>query len=277
MQKFSYHTHTTFSDGWDEPSSMLERACELGWEEIGFSDHLLVHKNIKQSVSWGRWQKHRAPWIYMISFKEAAEAFLKHAENIRKVAKAYPIKVRVGAEVDFFCYNGWLEEFRDFQKQVGLDYYISGNHMLLSQDGETIVDKEDSGSLWASEAEKELAVCRHYGYLCKAIESGDFRFIAHLDYMRKFPIKMSEKIHSAQVSVVDSLKKNSVSTEFSTKAVRKGGDFYPAENLLKELIMAKVPLVISDDAHRVDQLGDSFDKCEEFLLSHGCFYRWNYS
>lgn len=44
MQNFSYHTHTVFSDGHNTIEEMLDRAEELGWREIGISDHLIVHQ-----------------------------------------------------------------------------------------------------------------------------------------------------------------------------------------------------------------------------------------
>ena len=49
MQKFSYHTHTNFSDGSNSLEQMLEKAVSLGWSEIGISDHLIIHKDMKQS------------------------------------------------------------------------------------------------------------------------------------------------------------------------------------------------------------------------------------
>ena len=55
MQNFSYHTHTVFSDGHNTIEEMLDRAEELGWREIGISDHLIVHKNITRSRSFPRW------------------------------------------------------------------------------------------------------------------------------------------------------------------------------------------------------------------------------
>ena len=52
IQNFGYHTHTYFSDGANTVDEMIEQACHLGFREIGISDHLIVHKNIKQSPSY---------------------------------------------------------------------------------------------------------------------------------------------------------------------------------------------------------------------------------
>ena len=49
---------------------------------------------------------------------------------ITGTARGRRLKVKVGAEVDWFVYDGWEEEFAAFRKESGLDYYISGNHFL---------------------------------------------------------------------------------------------------------------------------------------------------
>ena len=49
MQKYTYHCHTTFSDGKSSIKEMLDQAVRLGFTEIGISDHLAVHKNFMQT------------------------------------------------------------------------------------------------------------------------------------------------------------------------------------------------------------------------------------
>ena len=48
-QNSTFHTHTIFSDGENTVEEMIFCAKNLGFETIGISDHLTVHKNIKQS------------------------------------------------------------------------------------------------------------------------------------------------------------------------------------------------------------------------------------
>lgn len=83
MQNFSYHTHTVFSDGHNTIEEMLDRAEELGWREIGISDHLIVHKNITRSRSFPRWMNSPNNHVYRTGFVAAAEDFARHAENVR--------------------------------------------------------------------------------------------------------------------------------------------------------------------------------------------------
>ena len=138
LQNFSYHTHSTWSDGCNTLREMLDRAVSLGWKEIGFSDHLIVHKDMKKSPSWLRMQKEKAPWIYGDSFAAAAEKFKAYKSELLELAQEYPLKLYFGAEVDYFPYPEWKREFRAFQNEIGLDYYISGNHFLIDNDNQVI-------------------------------------------------------------------------------------------------------------------------------------------
>ena len=237
MQMFSFHTHTDFSDGHNSVEEMLSRAKELGWEKIGISDHLIVHKNIRQSISWPLWRQSPNLKVYRQDFYSAAEDFSRHAEHVRRAAKNCGIKAFVGAEVDFFTYSGWEEEFAEFRRRTGLDYYISGNH-FLEPEGESVVDIKDLSRF--DEKNRELLIKKHINTICRSAESGIFSFIAHLDYVRKSPFCPDSAFTEEKKALIRCLAKHNQATEISTKGLRKRGDFYPAEWMLKEIIRKSV-------------------------------------
>ncbi len=273
MQNFSYHTHTVFSDGHNTIEEMLDRAESLGWREIGISDHLVVHKNLAQSPSLPRWQKSLKAHIFYTDFAKAKKDFIVHANNIRQAARGRSLKVRVGAEVDYFTYDGWKESFDDFRRETDLDYYISGNHFLQPSVGE-VLDINDLSLL--GEDKRQSAISNHFSAICLAIESGLFAFIAHIDYIRKSEFCADDDFWEEKMKVVDCLQKYKTATELSSKGLRKRGDFYPAQKLLKEIISRGIPLVISDDAHRIVELGFEFAQAEEYLQRIGCKNRWHF-
>ena len=49
MQKFSYHTHTNILgfDGKNTAEEMIKKAEEIGFEEIGISNHFIYHPNLQ--------------------------------------------------------------------------------------------------------------------------------------------------------------------------------------------------------------------------------------
>ena len=272
MQKFSYHTHTDFSDGSNTLEQMLQQAVNLGWEEIGISDHLIVHKNITQSISYKDMTARVRSDMYHTDFKKALPYFNRHAEIFRQIAKKYPIKVYLGYETDYFTYNGWLEEFKEFISQIDHDYLISGNHFFTNEDGTQIIDisqyKKHKELRQGDSFENYLR--RHYQTLIKAVESGMFNFLAHLDYARKVPEHADYPMLKERINVVSTLAKHNIGCEISTKGLRKIGDYFPENNILEELVKQKVPLVISDDAHQISELGYAFDNAEIILEKLNC-------
>lgn len=276
MQKFSYHTHTDFSDGADSLHKMLEQAVRLGWEEIGVSDHLIIHKNMKQSPSWEQLQSYTDGKIYRDDFNAAKEIFQRHGEMFRKAVKNYPLKVYLGYEVDYFPYEGWEEQFRDFIKDIDHDYLVNGNHFLLTEDALTLVDIFRYEDLPYHDTPDTLEAClkRHYRTIEKAVRSGLFTFLAHLDYARKIEAHKNYPLLAERLAIVKALKETGMACELSTKGLRKIGDFYPEDCIIDALVKSEIPIVISDDAHSVDQLGKDFDKAEKVLETKGCSKRF---
>lgn len=276
MQNFSYHTHTNFSDGRNTIDEMLSQAVNLGWKEIGISNHLIIHKNIRKTSFYKNSLNHGFSDMYRDSFEQSLKDFKDHSRFIRETATKYPLKVFIGYETDFFIYKGWKSEFKDFIKEIDYDYLVSGNHYFMSEDGETLYDigsfKPDSESDATEQFETLLQ--RHYQTIGKAVESGFFTFLAHLDYARYCPFTHQILMLNEQFKIVQKLKKYGMACELSTKGLRRIDDFYPSEPVVKELIKENVPIVISDDAHFCHELGIDFEKAENLLQKLGCQNRF---
>ncbi len=268
MQKFSYHTHTVFSDGADTIDAMLAQAVNLGWAEIGISDHMIIHKNIKKVPYYEFLRAHNQTNIAYDSFDEALIKFNNHAKEVRLTARKYPsLKVSVGYEVDYFTYESWQTEFENFRKQLDYDYMLTGNHFFLSEDGEYLLDISCYNSLPENEKPEpmEVYVHRHLQTVKRAVNSGLFNFLAHIDYVRKVKGYNQSLYNADYDEIINALAKNNMATELSTKGLRKSDDFFPCHNFLLKIINKKIPLVISDDAHRCSEVGYAFDKAENTL------------
>jgi len=265
MQNYSFHTHTNFSDGRNSIEEMLQQATALGWSKIGISDHLVVHKNIKQSPSWPLMSADRNQSIYRETFEDAAKAFAEHRDKVRRIAEKYPLEVFVGAEVDFFTYPGWQSGFEEFMKKAQLDYYITGNHYLQME--EQIVDERNVAKLPSPILATGLR--QHFVSIRQAVESGYFLFLAHLDYIRLSGCCSVDSCWEEKMAVVEALQHCNLPTEINTKGLRRSHDFHPEQKLLNLIMQRNIPLIISDDAHRPEELGFSFDKAETTLVGKG--------
>lgn len=249
---------------------MLEQAVHLGFEQIGISDHLMVHKNITQSLSWEGIKDNAA----FADFDSIIDLCNRHADEIRKFGKEKGIKTFVGYEVDYFTYSGWEEEFRAFAKQIDHDYFISGNHFFMNENGEEIFDIWRFNKL--PDVPKEdvtVYLKRHFQTMQQAVESGLFFFLAHMDYAQKADA-YNEADHLKEIDdVLMALKKTGTGCEISTKGIRKFGHCYPSENILTRLIKQNTPIIISDDAHHISELGSYFEDAENILKRLNCTNR----
>lgn len=274
IQNFSYHSHTNFSDGNNTLEEMVAQAKKLGFCELGISDHLCVHKNIRQSKSWPLWEQRGNSHIFKRDFKEILPDFQKHCEHIRKVSAQSGLKLFVGFEVDYFTYNGWFAELQDFLKQLDYDYIITGNHMLFDENCESLIDLYDMPVFFKDEVLQKELLQRHFETIEKAVKSGVFKFLAHLDYARRLgDVCSAEKFMPQKLKILDALQCQNMGMEISTKGLRKINDFYPSDEILTEAAKRSIPFVISDDAHAVDELGDRFDLAEAALAKHNIQHR----
>jgi len=269
-QKFTYHCHTDFSDGNNTAEEMVLRAKELGFTQIGISDHLMVHKNMWQSKSADYWRSRPHSNIFYTDFKSILAKFQQHCDNLRRIGKQLGVKLNVGFEVDFFTYNGWFEEFQEFIAQLDYDYLISGNHMFFDESGEDLFDINYFKQINLPRTQAEDYLRRHFQTMEKAVQSGVFKFLAHLDYARKLGDEFcsADSFKGEKTAILEALQNQNVGMEISTKGLRKIGDFYPCGWILDEAAKRNIKMVISDDAHKIEELGMDFAKAESALLAH---------
>lgn len=275
MQDFSYHTHTAFSDGESSIEKMLNRAVELGWSEIGISDHLIIHENIRNTYSWADFESHYGK-SYFDSFLQAYEYTSRNIEYISKISKQYPIKVKIGFEVDYFTYDGWKEQMRSLLSKLDLDYLVTGNHFLQDNNGLEIIKPLHLNRYSEDEVLRKELISKHFLTIAKAINSKLFDFVAHFDLLRLMDLCGESGFEEERRAILIALQETNTAFEISTKGLRipQLKDFYPASWSLKEAQKLNIPVVISDDAHRDTELGCGFDKAEQYLKELNYTNRW---
>lgn len=264
IQNFSLHTHTTFSDGTNSISEMVAQAKKLGWRAIGISDHLSIHPTLTKG------------YTYFSSFKEALEPVKKHIAAIRQVGEENPeIKVYAGFEVDYFPIPGWMDEFREFKQKIDVDYLINGNHQVTNEDGTEVYEIYHFQRYGLSEAQNKELFHNHFNNIREAVESGEFTFLAHIDFARWSGVIGEYDFVDEIKGIVTALKEHNMPTEINTKGKNSIGSFYPARWIMEDLVKNDIPLLISDDAHSVSQLGQYFDEAEDLLVQLNATKRWS--
>lgn len=244
MQKFSYHMHSTFSDGKNSIKEMIVQAEKLGFEAIGISDHLIVPCD---------------------GFSAIDDAVRQHLQDIREAAASSSIKVYTGFEVDHNSHPCWLEQFQAFRKNQDIDYIIGGNHKTYDAEY-----KNQLGVffyLYANITQAEITeyTKRHFENITNSILSHEYDFIAHLDFIRWNRMVGEYDYRDERMTIIEALGSTHTPFELNTKGIESIGDYYPARWMLEELRDRDVPVLISDDAHATSQIGRHFEQAESYL------------
>ena len=127
MQKFSYHTHTNalgIFDGHHSAAEMIRRAEEIGYEEIGISNHLVYHPNLLTTSP-----------MFFNDFDLLKKMMQKNVDDIRRAAEKASIPVYAGFEVDFFPSAMWRNAFEKLTETLNADYYVGSFHFLPAESG----------------------------------------------------------------------------------------------------------------------------------------------
>lgn len=253
----------------------MAEAKKIGFTEMGVSDHLIVHKNMKRDVSWPMLRDCDAQYVYNDDFKSILDAYKYHCDHIRRVAKQENFKLYVGFEVDFFPYDGWLDEFKWFISQLDYDYLQTGNHFFCEENCEDIINMTFFKKICTDTSLYKEYTRRHFETMCQAVETGMFKFLAHVDYVRKYGPEVYDidDFAAEKDKIIDALLRTGTAMEISTKGLRKIGDFYPDKKLIAKAAERGVTFIVSDDAHKTEELGADFDKAEQVLTKYGIIKR----
>ena len=273
MQNFSFHTHTNtlgLFDGHNSISEMIDAAYKAGYKELGISNHMIYHPNMHTSSEAQKNDK-----MFHADKQKAKEIMSAVVEEIREKAKTASIKVYAGFEVDYFPLSGWMDEFREFKQKIDVDYLINGNHQVTSEDGTEVYEIYHFQRYGLSESKIKELFHNHFSNIRKAIESDEFSFLAHIDFARWSGVIGEYDFAEEIKGIVTALKEHNMPTEINTKGKNSIGSFYPARWIIEELVKNDIPLVISDDAHSVSQLGQYFDEAESLLSQLHATKRWS--
>ena len=264
--KYTLHTHTVGFDGRDTVSDMVNRARELGYNKIGFSNHFIVNPIIKNTKMYPYAVIGGYANIYCSSFDEAESRFSEHYDEIGRVQEKNPdIKILRGMEVDFFQDEKWLAGFEHAIKLLKPDYVIGSAHFVNY--GGTLLNTHD----WKnSDFKTQNELLKMYWTNVKnAAASGLFTWMAHLDLPKKVYLGMEEDWAEYENMAVESAAKSNTGIEINTSFYREYAyEPYPSNRILEMMKKENVPTIISDDAHEVKNIGRHFDEARAIIKKY---------
>lgn len=257
-----YHVHPYYSlDAEGTVDEYCRKALSLGLTEVGFTPHLeldLHRSALDDKVRLGdSVVPMRSDWIRIF------------AQDVERAREKYPLELRVGIEVG---YDEEIEgELKELLKRYPFDFCLGAIHCL---DHVAITDRREYELYYRKRSVREV-LSSYFTELDKAIRSQLFDAIAHIDVYKKYGMGYygEEILELEREFIFDALAlmvRHDVALEVNTAGLRRVGDFYPPESILKsgaEMGVEKV--IIGSDCHEVEQLARGVEQAVGLVRSVG--------
>lgn len=270
MQKFNFHTHTTFCDGRKKPERYILAAMEKGMSHLGFSGH--------------------APVPFPNHFAIATEEVQKYCNEILRLKKEYADRIAISLGMEFDYIPVIMENLPRQARSYGLEYYIAAVHMVANP--EEFDPRDENADLWFIDGSKTEAYDQglqnvFHGDIRKGVraffeqsiamlEKGKPDIIGHMD-----KIKMNNKGRYFQedetwyqdlfMQLLQTIKQHNVICEINTRGIYRNRhhDFYPSFSAWKTMREMNIPVTFSADAHKPEEVDALFEDVIEGLKTSG--------
>jgi histidinol-phosphatase (PHP family) len=260
-----YHLHLRSDDASSTAASHFtaanaadyrRAASEQGIAELGVSEHIY------------RFRQALELWEHPFWEAFGHDDLDEYCEFVRADSD-----LRLGIEMDFV--PGAEDRTATLLATHDFDYVVGSVH--FTRDG--AVDMDDY-SAWDSGRSVEDVWQRYFETVAESARSGLFDIIAHPDLVKYWSPAADAGDHAARrprrdlrfyyEPTVEAFAEAGVAVEVSTAGLRKPvGEMYPAPAFLAMCHEARVPVALSSDAHRREDVGAGYDGALELLAEIG--------
>ncbi|MFA6924366.1 MAG: histidinol-phosphatase [Bacteroidales bacterium] len=262
MSWCNFHTHTKFCDGSEQPEKYVEEAINKKMFVLGFSGHA--------PLDWG------SGWC--IKDDELQE----YCNIVKSLKKKYKEKINIylGLEIDFI--PGLSRDFNVIRKKCELDYCVGSVHLVKRKGFNELwfIDGPDKnyidGMKNIFDNDIILAVEHYYQQIIEMVISQKPDVIGHID-----KIKMNNKgryftgdekwYKNLVLQTLDVIAESGKIMEINTRGIYKGktNSLFPENWIIGECLKRKIPVTISSDTHKPQELTNYFKETAVILKQIG--------
>jgi histidinol-phosphatase (PHP family) len=225
-------------------------ASERGIAELGVSEHIY------------RFTQALDIWQHPLWREFALDDVDGYCQFVRE-----DTDLRLGIEADFI--PGAEQRVANMLEARDFDYVVGSVHFLRDHSLDT-----DDHSVWGSGRSAEEIWREYFRTLGEAARSGLFDILAHPDLVKVWgPAHAERPIPEGDLRryyelAIDGIVESGIAIEVSTAGLRKRArEIYPAPAFLQMCVEAGVPVALSSDAHRPEDVGADYDQALG-LLKH---------
>jgi histidinol-phosphatase (PHP family) len=247
--KTSYHVHTRWSDGGEKIPAYVRAAGEMGLDELGFSDHYVLHPSGDQ-IRWG------------IPLNKLP----RYVAEVRAAAQKSPegLTIRLGIEMDYFPEQE--DAIRKVLGEYPFDYVIGSVHFFH----EFPID--EAAEIWEriAQSERDEIIRGYWVRMKRMAESGLFDVAGHLDLTKKFGYRPSTEPAEEISAALGAIAEKGMVVELNTAGWHVPvGEQYPSEDILRECFERGIPVIVAADAHKPENLTRDYPRAYALLRQIG--------
>lgn len=249
--------HGCFSEEW--LNLYLKKAKEIGLKEVGIVDHLYRFKessayfkkwmNVNQDDAIGAQQYE---WLTSV-MTENMDEFTELILASKKKWKEEGVTLKLGIEADYF--SGGEKELTNLLEGYPWDFVIGSIHFV---DGWGF-DNPKTLDVFNEWDVKELYTA-FFENVEKMIQSGLFDFVAHLDNLKVFDVRVEDESFNRYwyERIAQALLDTDTATEVNAGLYYRYPvkEMCPGPEFLSTLVGKGVQFTLSSDSHYPDDLGN---------------------
>ncbi|MGN7296199.1 histidinol-phosphatase [Ferdinandcohnia sp. SAFN-114] len=248
-----YHNHLELGTlELDYLMKFIDEAKVKKIDHFGISEHAYHFYQTKDILS--------NPWVDARRYYD-----MKDYVDLFKLAWKNNIDVKMSIEMDYT--PGKHAEMEKFISSYDFDYVIGSIHWV----GDFGIDLAEFREEW-DKRDLHDTYTKYYDQVITLAESNLFDIIGHIDLVKIFKyIPEDEEFLLHQFDrATTALANSKTCVEISTAGLRKPiGKLYPDPRLLQMCFNKNIPIVLSSDAHRPQDVGADFDQAIELAKSVG--------
>jgi histidinol-phosphatase (PHP family) len=261
---FNLHTHSKFCDGKGEPEEFVRAALVKGFHSLGFSSHAPV------------------PFKNNFAIRDD-QKLLEYCKTIRELQVKYKdrISILLALEIDYI--EGVTGNFRAIKESCGLDYTIGSVHLVKNGDDERLwfidgskVESYDDGLNNIFGGDVRLAVTSYYNQVKRMILTQKPDIIGHFDKIKmhnhnRYFREDEDWYRLLVVDLLDTIELSGSVIEINTRGIykKRSDDLYPGQWILKEIRKRGLPVTLSADAHKPEEIDGYYQEAIEILREIG--------
>ena len=254
-----YHVHTPYcGHAHGKIVQYVDRAIELGMEEIGFADHLgryyLTHVQKRRFWDWGMNERNIGRY-----YAELAELRDLYSDRIR---------IKIGLEVDFI--EGADELLAPFLDNFDFDFTLASIHCLPRFGWSHLSEYRNHHPV--------EVVSEYFRCAAAALRSRKFSSIAHPDFIWRYMRIPDDEAAAFYEREIDGLVREAADCDGCIE-INANGYVWSGDHtsdrpdlfvmLLEKIRTHRIPVTIGSDAHDPRMVGKAYDDLIPVLHSWG--------